>query len=88
MLSGLETSLAVFAIGGAFLSLEVFELPYVLVLAAAQLVAIQRTAHMATKADEKEPPHPAETRRAGTNPDWRPPANRSESGRAPLARGR
>jgi len=36
MLNGIECSLLVFWIGAAFLSLEVFELPYLLLLLAAQ----------------------------------------------------
>jgi probable O-glycosylation ligase (exosortase A-associated) len=35
--SGIECALAVFCVGGAFLSLEVFELPYLLLLMGAQL---------------------------------------------------
>jgi hypothetical protein len=34
---GVEASLAVFCIGGTFLSLEVFELPYLMLLLGAQL---------------------------------------------------
>lgn len=37
MAAGIECALAVFCVGGAFLSLEVFELPYLLFLLAAQL---------------------------------------------------
>jgi probable O-glycosylation ligase (exosortase A-associated) len=36
LIAGVECSLAVFCVGGAFLSLEVFELPYLLLLLAAQ----------------------------------------------------
>jgi probable O-glycosylation ligase (exosortase A-associated) len=39
---GVETSLAVFCFGGAFLSLENFELPYLMVLLGAQLGALVR----------------------------------------------
>ena len=38
--AGIETSLAVFCCGGAFLSLEIFELPYLLLLLGSQLAAI------------------------------------------------
>ena len=41
-MSGLETSLAVFFVGSAFLSLEVFELPYLLALLGAQLAVLVR----------------------------------------------
>jgi probable O-glycosylation ligase (exosortase A-associated) len=49
MVNGLEASLAVFCVGGLFLSLEVFELPYLIVLIAAQtfvlpLPGVARTA--------------------------------------------
>jgi hypothetical protein len=42
MLNGVEGALVTFLIGASFLSLEVFELPYVLVLIGAQVVAISR----------------------------------------------
>jgi O-antigen ligase len=38
--AGLECALAVFCVGGAFLSLEVFELPYLILLLGAQLVPL------------------------------------------------
>jgi probable O-glycosylation ligase (exosortase A-associated) len=57
ILNGVETSLLVFCIGGLFLSLEVFELPYLLILLGAQLAAVSRadavdmeTAHAPTGA--------------------------------------
>lgn len=40
MANGIETSFIVFCVGGLFLSLEVFELPYLLILQAAQLSLI------------------------------------------------
>jgi len=40
MVSGIECSLAVFVVGSVFLSLEVFELPYFLMLLSAQLVLL------------------------------------------------
>jgi Na+/H+ antiporter NhaD/arsenite permease-like protein len=42
MLNGLESSMAMFCVGGLFLSLEVFELPYLLILIGAQLALIVR----------------------------------------------
>jgi probable O-glycosylation ligase (exosortase A-associated) len=42
MLNGIEGSLTVFCVGAFFLSLEVFELPYLLILTGAQLVLIAR----------------------------------------------
>jgi probable O-glycosylation ligase (exosortase A-associated) len=42
MAAGLECSLAVYCFGSIFLSLEVFELPYLLLLMCAQLSAVQR----------------------------------------------
>jgi probable O-glycosylation ligase (exosortase A-associated) len=43
MLSGIEGSLVVFCVGGAFLSIEVFELPYLLGLLAIQLWVLARS---------------------------------------------
>ncbi|MFL5339834.1 MAG: O-antigen ligase family protein [Gemmataceae bacterium] len=40
LVSGIECSLAVFCVGGLFLSLEVFEFPYMLILLASQLALI------------------------------------------------
>jgi probable O-glycosylation ligase (exosortase A-associated) len=40
MVSGVECGLLVFVVGGAFLSLEVFELPYALILIGCQLIAL------------------------------------------------
>ena len=42
MINGIEGAMAVFCIGGSFLSLEVFELPYVLVLIGAQTSLLVR----------------------------------------------
>jgi probable O-glycosylation ligase (exosortase A-associated) len=42
MMNGLECSLLIFCVGGAFLSLEVFELPYVIVLLGAQTSLLVR----------------------------------------------
>jgi probable O-glycosylation ligase (exosortase A-associated) len=42
MMNGLECSLLIFCVGGAFLSLEVFELPYVVVLLGAQTSLLVR----------------------------------------------
>jgi probable O-glycosylation ligase (exosortase A-associated) len=42
MASGIESSMAVFCVGGVFLSLEVFELPFLLMLLGAQLALFQR----------------------------------------------
>jgi probable O-glycosylation ligase (exosortase A-associated) len=42
MAAGIECSMAVYCFGSIFLSLEVFELPYLLMLMAAQLAAVQR----------------------------------------------
>jgi probable O-glycosylation ligase (exosortase A-associated) len=39
--AGIETSLAVYSVGSVFLSLETFELPYILLLLAAQLGAVR-----------------------------------------------
>jgi probable O-glycosylation ligase (exosortase A-associated) len=56
MASGLECSLAVFCVGSAFLSLEVFELPYLLILLAAQLAALSgRAAPDSAAAGADEP---------------------------------
>jgi probable O-glycosylation ligase (exosortase A-associated) len=50
MAAGLECSMAVFCIGAIFLSLENFELPYILLLMCAQLAAVQRIQHPASYA--------------------------------------
>ena len=42
MLNGIEGSLFVFCVGASFLALEVFELPYVMALLAAQITLIAR----------------------------------------------
>jgi probable O-glycosylation ligase (exosortase A-associated) len=42
MMNGIECSLLIFCVGGAFLSLEVFELPYVIVLLGAQTSLLVR----------------------------------------------
>jgi probable O-glycosylation ligase (exosortase A-associated) len=42
MLNGTEGALVTFLVGGSFLSLEVFELPYLLVLIGAQVAALSR----------------------------------------------
>jgi hypothetical protein len=43
MLNGVEGALFIFCFGALFLSLEVFELPYVMVLLGAQIAAISRS---------------------------------------------
>jgi probable O-glycosylation ligase (exosortase A-associated) len=43
MSNGLEAAVVVFCIGGVFLSLEVFELPYLLVLLGSQLAVVARS---------------------------------------------
>jgi probable O-glycosylation ligase (exosortase A-associated) len=64
---GLESSLAVFCVGSLFLSLEVFELPYVMLLLAAQLpIVLQR--QMSGAAASTPAPRPA--------PSFRPPTAR------------
>jgi hypothetical protein len=45
MLNGAEGALFVFCFGALFLSLEVFELPYVIVLIGAQITALTRVSH-------------------------------------------
>ncbi|MCC7044027.1 MAG: O-antigen ligase family protein [Acidobacteria bacterium] len=57
MVSGVECSLMIFAIGGLFLSLEVFELPYALVLLGCQLIAQQA---LTSSVGVVEPGSPAE----------------------------
>jgi probable O-glycosylation ligase (exosortase A-associated) len=42
MVNGLECALVVFCVGGLFLSLEVFELPYLVILLGAQLTVLAR----------------------------------------------
>ncbi len=55
--TGVESSMALFCIGGAFLSLEVFELPYLLLLVGSQLAALvkgQLNAEQAAESDGLE----------------------------------
>jgi probable O-glycosylation ligase (exosortase A-associated) len=54
MASGLECALFLFCFGALFLSLEHFEMPYVLMLLAVQLYAITR--NVATRYDQATPP--------------------------------
>jgi probable O-glycosylation ligase (exosortase A-associated) len=48
LLSGIEGALAVFCVGAAFLSIEVFELPYLLALMAIQLWVLTRSGAVVT----------------------------------------
>ena len=60
---GVEGSLAVFCVGGVFLSLEVFELPYLLLLLGAQLPLVLNMAAAQSPADQ-----PARVVAAGARP--------------------
>jgi hypothetical protein len=50
MLSGIECSLAIFWVGTSFLAIEMFELPYVLILLAAQASLLLRLRATETQA--------------------------------------
>lgn len=55
ILNGIEGSMVVFAFGGAFLSLEVFELPYLVLFIGAQTCAILSAQHAAAPAEARAP---------------------------------
>jgi probable O-glycosylation ligase (exosortase A-associated) len=68
--AGLECALALFCFGAAFLSLEVFELPYVLLLMGAELplVALPRPGAASAAPAPLAPAEPAAERAAGGPP--------------------
>jgi probable O-glycosylation ligase (exosortase A-associated) len=70
MITGVQGSMLVFAIGAVFLSLEVFELPYIVTLLGAQVAAI--AARTPVPADEPVAGVANPLVRSGINPDWRP----------------
>lgn len=72
---GVETGMAVFCTGAVFLSLEVFELPWLLLLLGAQVGTLYRR-----KPAEVAVPGPLNPRVRSPNALWGPPA-----GRAPVA---
>ena len=55
MANGLESGLLVFCVAASFLSVELFELPYILLFLSAQLYVIQRAASMAQPAQNEAP---------------------------------
>lgn len=77
MLSGLEGSLGVFCVGAVFLSLEVFELPYLIALMGGQLHVIVRAQSIPQGVGGQlagAEAHPVNLPPARINPDWRPVA--------------
>ncbi len=71
--SGLEGAMLVFCIGATFLSLEVFELPYLLALIASQIWVIARARAAQTVSDVVPEPHVrAPLPASGISPSWVP----------------
>lgn len=58
MVNGLEGAMAVFCIGGTFLSLEVFELPYLMIFLGAQVSVLMRVPSSVASPSEVVPPLP------------------------------
>jgi probable O-glycosylation ligase (exosortase A-associated) len=73
MITGLQGSLIVFGVGAVFLSLEVFELPYIVTLLGAQVAAIVRSVSAPESATVSLPTRrPTLNVGSGVNSEWRP----------------